>query len=116
MKIIRTAKYKLAKIKDDYLDTTLLKPEGEIPVRVVYVYYPGYPGIMTFPNGDPGYPSNPATLDIDVFDLNTGQQIRVSEQEREKLENEVHEDIANKEDSWTDRGDVIRDNEAEGYY
>lgn len=33
-------------------------------VLVTYAYYPGHPGRHTMPNGDPGYPPEPAETEI----------------------------------------------------
>ena len=37
---------------------------GEQDVEVSYYYSPGRPGRMYMPNGDPGYPDEPAELEI----------------------------------------------------
>jgi len=37
---------------------------GEQDVEVSYAYSPGRPGRMYMPNGDPGYPDEPAEVEI----------------------------------------------------
>lgn len=37
---------------------------GEREVEVTYKYSPGTPDVMYLPNGDPGYPGDPAELEI----------------------------------------------------
>jgi len=37
---------------------------GEHEVQVDYTYSPGRPGKMYMPNGDPGYPDEPAEVEI----------------------------------------------------
>ena len=37
---------------------------GEHDVQVDYTYSPGRPGKMYMPNGDPGYPDEPAEVEI----------------------------------------------------
>jgi len=37
---------------------------GEQEVQVDYTYSPGRPGKMYMPNGDPGYPDEPAEVEI----------------------------------------------------
>jgi hypothetical protein len=36
----------------------------ELRVEVDADYTPGYPAVMTLPNGDPGYPAEPEELEI----------------------------------------------------
>ncbi len=37
---------------------------GELDLQVVYRYSPGTPDVWYLPNGDPGYPGDPAELEI----------------------------------------------------
>ena len=36
----------------------------DLAFEVDYDYYPARPGVMTLPNGDPGYPPEPATMEV----------------------------------------------------
>ena len=52
-----------------------LRPEGneetEIEIQICGTYLPGDPGVHTYANGDPGYPSTPDSIEIhDCFTLN----------------------------------------------
>jgi hypothetical protein len=49
---------------DSFLQIVDLGILGEIEVEVEYSYSPGTPDVRYLPNGDPGYPGDPAELEI----------------------------------------------------
>ena len=49
---------------------------GALGLDVEYVFYPGRPGVHTMPNGDPGYPDEPAEIEFTkITDAETGEDL-----------------------------------------
>lgn len=74
---------------------------GDIEVVVEYYYSPGDPGRMYMPNGDPGYPPEPADVDfhsvtIDGCDI----QEYLNDSALEKLAEQIHKEMNQEPDCW----------------
>lgn len=98
--------------------------ESEINVKVEYSYYAGCPGKMYMANGDPGYPEEPASIDIlSIKEAETNREIldeELSDSTRERLEDECMEHAADyalsvEEDRAIDRYEGRLERERMGY-
>lgn len=55
----------MMKLKSGIMSRTVdLGQAGELEVTVKYTYSPGTKDVMYLPNGDPGYPGDPAVFDV----------------------------------------------------
>ena len=81
---------------------------GEKEVEVKYQYSPGTPDVMYLPNGDPGYPGDPAELEI--LDV-TLDGIRITQwlEGNDAFETTVFEEAAERHSSLEDGRDVDRE-------
>lgn len=70
-----------------YTTTVTLKNGDEVDVEVGYNYTPGCPGKMYYANGDPGYPEEPAEVEIvSIKEAETGREIQDEELAEGELE------------------------------
>lgn len=65
--------------------------EVDVPVRVFYSFTPGYPGCWYLRNGDPGHPPEPAEVEIERVTLFNDSEIKLSDAEYERIEDEIIE-------------------------
>ena len=74
-------------------------PEGAAPYTVWFDYSPGCPGVHTLPNGDPGYPDEPETLELNEIErLNVTFPITVlTDEQVDFVEQRVRDFIAEQE-------------------
>ena len=72
------------------IKTFVSRGDDCIDVVVGYDFSPGRPGRHTMPNGDPGYPDDPAELDIySVVDADTKAELELTVEEADELQERV---------------------------
>jgi len=101
-----------------------------IEVELDYSYTPGRPGVLTLPNGDPGYPDEPPDYDYTIKKIKVRKNWikweKLSEKVKEKIyswlkdaniEEKIDENVEDEHEAWlAEKGEREREERICGDY
>lgn len=81
--------------------------DGEVEVLVDWEITPGDPGCRYMNNGDPGYPPEPAEVEITAAWIVFGNPITLDAEDEERICNQILEEDHEPDDPDPDAGDLF---------
>jgi hypothetical protein len=76
------------------IDFYIERDEEEIELRIEATYSPGCDAVPYLKNGDPGFPSEPAEVEILSATDDNGTEWELTEREEERVREKIEEEIS----------------------